>query len=128
MFYRFVTRHRTFVLEWYECGGPFERQEIAHTAEMLAKLDEDGTVFLNCSKGTIGTALVTRFEKRRPLILIVWSVVKRNSIASRFGDQQADPSLYQTIKRVDLLVDAREQCASHSTCPFCCCVAMFQVI
>lgn len=88
MFYRFVGRHRTLVLEWYECGGPFERQKIAHTAEMLTKLDEDGTVFLNCSEGTIGAALVTRFEKRRTLIFIVWSVVKRNSIAFGLGDQR----------------------------------------
>ncbi len=92
MFYRFVGRYRTLVLEWYECGGPFTRQKIAHTAKMLAELDEDGTIFLNCSKGAVGAALVTRFEKRRPLIFSIWSVIERNSITFGICDQLADSS------------------------------------
>ena len=61
---------------------------------MLAKLDENGSVFLNCSKGAVGAALVTRFEKRGPLIFIIWSVIERDTITIRFGGQQSDPVMF----------------------------------
>ena len=109
-----VRRYWAFILKWYKCFHPFDRQQVTQAGEMLSKFYEDPTIFLQYFQSPFSASFVACLHKLHLLFFTTCRIFQRRLVAAYMlaGPPMGKRDSYSFIQVYKVVATLPERCAA----------------